>query len=253
MFACTPRETYAWGWNAMSQLGLGGEEDQHRPHVLESLRGSEVKEIAAGATHSIAIVHVVKMKLDILFSWGSNAQGQAGQGKKLKLARPTPVPELKNAGINSSIQSVDSPVVEIRCGAFHTMIRTSNGEVLATGSNKYGQCGFIPSSKSGAASGEQLDEFRYVDFLKDKIARSLCCGGENSSVLTARAWVEDSEATECMACKSAFTFVNRKHHCRNCGGIFCGACSSKKIAILRIQVMEPVRVCASCYSMLGGR
>lgn len=259
MFACTVRETYAWGWNACSQLGLGSEEDQHRPHVVEALRGSEIKEIAAGALHSVAIVHVIKMKSDILFSWGSNACGQAGQGKKNKLARPTPVPELRGTSGNA----VDSPVVEIKCGSFHTLIRTSNGEVLATGSNTYGQCGFVPGASSKGAStaaaadvsavSEQLDEFRIVESLKDKIARSLCCGGENSSVLTARAWVEDSEATECMSCKSAFTFVNRKHHCRNCGGIFCGACSSKKIAILRIQVTEPVRVCVSCYTMLGGR
>lgn len=240
MFACTARECYAWGWNEAAQCGLGHEEDQLRPAVIESLRGSEVKEIAAGATHSVAIVYMVKMNVDILFSMGSNAVGQCGQGKRLKVLRPTPVPELRNA-------SSDSPIVEVRCGAFHTLIRSSNGEVYATGSNKYGQCGRDPRQV------EQLDEFRAVEFLKDKVARSLCCGGENSSVLTARAWVEDSEATECMACKAPFTFVNRKHHCRNCGGIFCGACSSKKIAILRIQVTEPVRVCNNCYTMLGGR
>ncbi len=98
-----------------------------------------------------------------------------------------------------------------------------------------------------------LDEFALVEFLKDKICRSVNCGGESTSILVARAWVEDSEAKECMACKSAFTFVNRKHHCRNCGGIFCNACSSKKMAILKIQVTEPVRVCNNCYTMLGGR
>lgn len=220
MFACTAREIYAWGWNQSSQCGLGHEEDQHRPHVIESLRGTEVKEISAGATHSFALVHIAKMRSDILFSWGSNAMGQCGQGKKTKLARPTPVPELRTTGATGS--SVDSPVVEVRCGANHTILRTSNGEVLATGSNRYGQCGLSASGSGKAAAGAgashpaQVDEFHCVDFLKDKIARSLCCGGENSSVLTARAWVEDSEATECMACKAPFTFVNRKHHCRNC-------------------------------------
>ena len=222
MFACTAREIYAWGWNQSSQCGLGHEEDQHRPHVIESLRGTEVREISAGATHSFALVHIAKMRSDILFSWGSNAMGQCGQGKKTKLARPTPIPELRTTGATGS--SVDSPVVEVRCGANHTILRTSNGEVLATGSNRYGQCGLSASGsgKAGAGAGAgashplQVDEFHCVDFLKDKIARSLCCGGENSSVLTARAWVEDSEATECMACKAPFTFVNRKHHCRNC-------------------------------------
>lgn len=203
MFMCTSREVYGCGWNSCAQLGLGHEEDQLRPHIIESLRGCEVKEISAGATHSFALAYVSKMNQDILFSWGSNSCGQAGQGKKNRLTRPTPLPELQKVGS-------ESPIVEIKCGAFHTLIRNSNGEVYATGSNKYGQCGI--STKVC----EQLDEFRLVEFLRDKIARSLCCGGENSSVLTARAWVEDSEATECMACKALFTFVNRKHHCRNC-------------------------------------
>jgi hypothetical protein len=35
-----------------------------------------------------------------------------------------------------------------------------------------------------------------------------------------------------MACKATFTMIRRRHHCRNCGGLFCGACSSKRIALL---------------------
>lgn len=158
--------------------------------------------------------------------------------------------------------------MEVKAGAFHTLVRTAGGEVYATGSNIFGQCGIsLPAAaapagqsasaaaanKAGSALTSYVDEFRVVEFLKDKAARALACGGENSAVLTKRAWVEDHEAAECMACKSLFTFVNRKHHCRNCGGVFCGSCSSKKIAILRLQVTEPVRVCNSCFTMLGGR
>jgi hypothetical protein len=55
-----------------------------------------------------------------------------------------------------------------------------------------------------------LDEFKNIEFLKGKHGRLLACGGMNSAVVTARAWVEDSEAKGCMACKGAFTFVNRR-------------------------------------------
>jgi len=286
MFACTLRETYAWGANSSSQLGLGGsEDDQHRPHVVEALRGLEVREIAAGAVHSCALVRQGNQNLsrDVLYTWGSNACGQLGQGKKNKLVRPTPVPEIRfssalagSAGAASATTphhathasaAENNQLMEIKCGSFHTLLRTAGGEVYASGSNVYGQCGLPTLSSSSAAAASsmvlskagtataasQVDEFRCIDFIKDKQARALVAGGENSAVLTKRAWVEDHEAADCMACKSVFTFVNRKHHCRNCGGIFCGSCSSKKIAILRIQVTEPVRVCNSCYTMLGGR
>ena len=38
-------------------------------------------------------------------------------------------------------------------------------------------------------------------------------------------WKKDSEREACAACKSAFTFFNRRHHCRGCGDLFCKSCS----------------------------
>jgi hypothetical protein len=33
-------------------------------------------------------------------------------------------------------------------------------------------------------------------------------------------WIED-DFPKCMICQESFSFLNRRHHCRNCGGIFC--------------------------------
>ena len=33
------------------------------------------------------------------------------------------------------------------------------------------------------------------------------------------AWVPDDESPYCMSCKVPFTFVRRRHHCRNCGKV----------------------------------
>jgi hypothetical protein len=38
-------------------------------------------------------------------------------------------------------------------------------------------------------------------------------------------WVDDKSVISCYNCQEIFSFLNRKHHCRNCGKIFCKQCS----------------------------
>ncbi|KAJ3696336.1 hypothetical protein LUZ61_000041 [Rhynchospora tenuis] len=59
-------------------------------------------------------------------------------------------------------------------------------------------------------------------------------------------WVVD--ASHCQACSSQFTLLNRKHHCRRCGGIFCGNCTSQRM-LLRGQGDSPVRICEPCKKL----
>ncbi|KAH8415411.1 hypothetical protein KR222_010928 [Zaprionus bogoriensis] len=66
----------------------------------------------------------------------------------------------------------------------------------------------------------------------------------------AAVWVPDAEASICMNCKKTqFTFVQRRHHCRNCGAVVCAGCSSKKFHLPQ-QSSKALRVCDRCYDRL---
>ncbi|PON36739.1 43kDa postsynaptic protein [Parasponia andersonii] len=59
-------------------------------------------------------------------------------------------------------------------------------------------------------------------------------------------WVVD--ASHCQGCSSQFTFINRKHHCRRCGGLFCNSCTQQRM-VLRGQGDSPVRICEPCKTL----
>ncbi|MES1912092.1 MAG: hypothetical protein MHM6MM_004427 [Cercozoa sp. M6MM] len=61
-----------------------------------------------------------------------------------------------------------------------------------------------------------------------------------------RRWIEDKETSKCMGCEKRFSVINRRHHCRACGRVLCGSCSSKRTPIPGVS-RDPVRVCDPCY------
>uniref|UniRef100_A0A3Q2T153 RUN and FYVE domain containing 1 n=1 Tax=Fundulus heteroclitus TaxID=8078 RepID=A0A3Q2T153_FUNHE len=68
------------------------------------------------------------------------------------------------------------------------------------------------------------------------------------SVSKGHAWMKDDEATNCKQCQKEFSIARRKHHCRNCGDIYCSGCSSNELALPSYP--RPVRVCDSCHALL---
>lgn len=60
-------------------------------------------------------------------------------------------------------------------------------------------------------------------------------------------WVPDSDCEQCTACGTAFTIVRRRHHCRNCGRIFCSRCSANSLPLPELGYDRKVRVCNLCF------
>ncbi|XP_059404880.1 myotubularin-related protein 4-like isoform X2 [Carassius carassius] len=63
-------------------------------------------------------------------------------------------------------------------------------------------------------------------------------------------WVPDHMASHCFSCDCEFWIVKRRHHCRNCGNVFCKDCCHLKLPIPDQQLYDPVLVCNSCHDLL---
>ncbi|XP_071131645.1 RUN and FYVE domain-containing protein 2-like isoform X4 [Mytilus edulis] len=61
-------------------------------------------------------------------------------------------------------------------------------------------------------------------------------------------WKGDKDASHCSSCEKEFSISRRKHHCRNCGNIFCNECSDNKMPLP--SSAKPVRVCDDCQTFL---
>jgi ankyrin repeat protein len=73
------------------------------------------------------------------------------------------------------------------------------------------------------------------------------------------AWVNDEASPQCMVCADSFTLFRRRHHCRACGILVCGDCSSKLFRVPRAFATSaaagappgaPERVCDGCFNRL---
>lgn len=65
-------------------------------------------------------------------------------------------------------------------------------------------------------------------------------------------WRPD-DCVECERCQRSFSSMRWKHHCRNCGGMFCDMCAPAEAQrpLPHLGYLEPVRVCRRCASVSG--
>lgn len=80
----------------------------------------------------------------------------------------------------------------------------------------------------------------------DKIKLKRGSNNFNEPVLNgSEDWIPDIGVNNCLKCGTQFNFVKRRHHCRNCGGIFCNECS-KNTHVFNDN--ESYRVCDTCFN-----
>ncbi len=129
---------YAWGSRSHGQLGDGVRVTGRpvaTPQPVPVL--ADVIAIAAGGQHSLAL-----RKDGTLFAWGSNWNGQLGNGK-LKAGSHCAVPK---PVLSPDGRAALSNVVAIAAGGLHSAAATRDGQVYAWGYNGTGQ---IPAGTRG--------------------------------------------------------------------------------------------------------
>ena len=73
-------------------------------------------------------------------------------------------------------------------------------------------------------------------------------GGVQLDMVSPGRWArQDTACTDISLCAPP---PPPQHHCRKCGGVYCGACSTKRFPLLVQGYSDPVRVCGKCYTIL---
>lgn len=101
-------EVFSWGEGIYGQLGHGVLDNEFYPRKVENLQNLRFKQVAGGATHTIAVTHD-----DYVFGWGSNEKNQLNLKQTKLSSTPILVPlyelignytidEIKNLNLDES-------------------------------------------------------------------------------------------------------------------------------------------------------
>nr|CAG8451841.1 12945_t:CDS:10 [Entrophospora candida] len=145
---------------------------------------------------------------------------------------------VKNGGHHFLIEVASREFVDSLLGIVRSPASTSNNDV------KEKLLGLI---QTWALAFEGKPELVYVTetyrLLKHEVDKST-----SIMMIDTATPPEWSDSDFCVRCRTPFTLLNRKHHCRNCGKTFCGECSSKSTPLPSIGINEPVRVSSTLHS-----
>ncbi len=153
---------YGFGQNEFGELGFGHNRQVKEPKIIEELCYKQIISFANGLYHVMALTRDEKV-----YSWGRNDWGFLGNGNRNY--------ELNKPKINEYL--INEVIVEMSCGAFHSMVLTLNNEVHVWGYNGFGQIG------NGSEEFFHLIPIKLNEFNDEKVI-SISCGFRHSMALT---------------------------------------------------------------------
>ncbi|HXW39021.1 MAG TPA: MBG domain-containing protein, partial [Acidimicrobiales bacterium] len=122
--------TYGWGSDDWGQLGVdtsgeGTPTPVDQPAPVDVAAGTQYTSMAAGGAHTLGLTTTGQVE-----AWGSNRQGQLGDGST------------DDADVPVSVAAPGGTVFSaVAAGSSHSLALTTTGQVLAWGSDVFGQLG----------------------------------------------------------------------------------------------------------------
>jgi alpha-tubulin suppressor-like RCC1 family protein len=165
---CSDGTLAAWGGNTNGQLGNGGTTQSNVPVAVSTtgaLPGKTVIAVSVGGSHSLALCSD-----GTLATWGSNSNGQLGNGGTTSSNTPVPV---NMSGILAGKQ-----VVAIAAGGSHNLVLCSDGTLATWGVNSSGQLGNGNTIQSNVPVSVNM-----AGVLAGKAVVAVAGGGSNNLVL----------------------------------------------------------------------
>uniref|UniRef100_A0A8I5NTH4 E3 ubiquitin-protein ligase HERC2 n=3 Tax=Papio anubis TaxID=9555 RepID=A0A8I5NTH4_PAPAN len=155
-------EVYSWGEAEDGKLGHGNRSPCDRPRVIESLRGIEVVDVAAGGAHSACVTAAGD-----LYTWGKGRYGRLGHSDSEDQLKPKLVEALQG-----------HRVVDIACGSgdAQTLCLTDDDTVWSWGDGDYGKLG--RGGSDGCKVPMKIDSLTGLGVVKVE------CGSQFSVALT---------------------------------------------------------------------
>ena len=160
---------YCWGLNSRGELGSGDFTNSAVPVAVAAngvLKGKLVASVSAGERHSCAVTTDGRVHC-----WGSNRDGQLGNGNKTDSAVPVSV---NTAGVLGG-----KTVVAVSTGGRHSCAVTTDGGVYCWGANTLGQLGNGTTNDSAVPVAVNNS-----GVLKGKAVRSVSGGDAHSCAVT---------------------------------------------------------------------
>ncbi|XXQ35111.1 Rab-GAP TBC domain-containing protein [Plasmodiophora brassicae] len=147
---------FVWGENRQGCLGTGDNNDRVLPVEVDL---DNVTAVACGYQHTMCLTKSGKA-----FAWGCNMHGQCGD------------PSISTALVMPHEVPMSRTVIDIACGAFHSALITTDGDLFMFGLNNGGQLGL--------GDYDLRRQPVRIDSMLEKNVLAVFCGGLTTIALT---------------------------------------------------------------------
>ncbi|KAF1371961.1 hypothetical protein PFLUV_G00276500 [Perca fluviatilis] len=198
-------QVYSFGELPWKQSQAG---EPAKPTLESALSGQRVVAVAAGSFHSGAVTEDGGVHM-----WGDNGSGQCGLSGLSTVPNPTPVALLDS---DAASPPQTAPVLELACGAQHTLALSAQREVWAWGSG--GQLGL-------GAAAFPVWKPQKVEHLAGRHVLQVACGASHSLALVRCLSPQDVHrplVDKCRQCNQLlFTMTDKEDHVIISDGHYC--------------------------------